>query len=149
MPSGQLHVVRRGAVELFRALLLRQHPHQLRRVADPQFQPADALARRQHAARAQHAALLDHRPVQHRRNSRLEPLFGPGTGKHRLQAFCEQLAIAFGNFRAGYLVAERSETAILRDPYTNKPFVSFYATKRVGGAVVNSEAIKVMRISVS
>ena len=57
--------------------------------------------------------------------------------------------IAFGNFRAGYVVADRTETAILRDPYTNKPFVSFYATKRVGGAVVNSDAIKVVRVSVS
>lgn len=57
-------------------------------------------------------------------------------------------AIAFGNFRLGYVVAERSETAILRDPYSNKPFVGFYATKRVGGAVTNSEAIKVMRFQV-
>ncbi|WP_242008435.1 phage major capsid protein [Sphingomonas ginsenosidivorax] len=59
------------------------------------------------------------------------------------------LAIAFGNFRAGYIVAERSETAILRDPYSNKPFVSFYATKRVGGCVTNSEAIKLMKFAVS
>jgi len=58
-------------------------------------------------------------------------------------------AIAFGNFRAGYLIAERPETGVLRDPYTNKPFVSFYATKRVGGAVTNSEAIKVMRFQAS
>ncbi|MDF0486789.1 phage major capsid protein [Sphingomonas sp. H39-1-10] len=57
------------------------------------------------------------------------------------------LAIAFGDFRAGYLIAERSETAILRDPYSNKPFVNFYATKRVGGCVSNSEAIKLMRFS--
>ena len=42
--------------------------------------------------------------------------------------------IAFGNFRHGYLIAERSATHILRDPFTNKPFVHFYATKRVGGA---------------
>ena len=58
------------------------------------------------------------------------------------------LAIAFGNFRAGYLIAERSETQILRDPYTNKPFVHFYATKRVGGMVSNSEAIKLMKFAV-
>jgi HK97 family phage major capsid protein len=56
-------------------------------------------------------------------------------------------AVAFGNFRAGYLIAERSETAILRDPYTNKPFVSFYATKRIGGCVSNSEAIKLLRFA--
>ncbi len=57
--------------------------------------------------------------------------------------------IAFGNFRAGYIIAERQETAILRDPYSNKPFVNFYATKRVGGCVANSEAIKLMKIAVS
>jgi HK97 family phage major capsid protein len=57
------------------------------------------------------------------------------------------LSVAFGNFRAGYLIAERSETQILRDPYTNKPFVHFYATKRVGGQVMNSEAIKLLKFA--
>lgn len=57
------------------------------------------------------------------------------------------LAIAFGNFKAGYLIAERAETQILRDPYTNKPFVHFYATKRVGGQVMNSEAIKLLKFA--
>ena len=59
------------------------------------------------------------------------------------------LSIAFGNFKAGYLIAERSATQILRDPYSNKPFVHFYATKSVGGMVSNSEAIKLMRFSAS
>jgi HK97 family phage major capsid protein len=59
------------------------------------------------------------------------------------------LSIAFGNFKAGYLIAERQETVILRDPYSNKPFVNFYATKRVGGQVSNSEAIKIMKFSAS
>ncbi|MEG3084326.1 phage major capsid protein [Sphingomonas sp. PB2P12] len=59
------------------------------------------------------------------------------------------LAIAFGNFKAGYIIAERTETGILRDPYSNKPFVNFYATKRVGGCVTNSEAIKLMKFSVA
>ncbi|KLE34467.1 phage major capsid protein [Aurantiacibacter luteus] len=54
--------------------------------------------------------------------------------------------IAFGNFRAGYLIAERSATQILRDPFTNKPFVHFYATKRVGGQVLDSSAIKLLKI---
>ena len=54
--------------------------------------------------------------------------------------------IAFGNFRAGYLIAERSATSILRDPFTNKPFVHFYATKRIGGQVLDSDAIKLLRI---
>ena len=55
--------------------------------------------------------------------------------------------IAFGNFKAGYLIAERSATTILRDPFTNKPFVHFYATKRVGGQVLDSEAIKLLKIT--
>ena len=54
--------------------------------------------------------------------------------------------IAFGNFKAGYLIAERSATQILRDPFTNKPFVHFYATKRVGGQVLDSAAIKLLKI---
>jgi HK97 family phage major capsid protein len=59
----------------------------------------------------------------------------------------DSLSIAFGNFRAGYLIAERTETQILRDPFTHKPFVHFYATKRVGGQVMNSEAIKLMKFA--
>ncbi|PEQ14130.1 phage capsid protein [Novosphingobium sp. PC22D] len=58
-----------------------------------------------------------------------------------------QFPIAFGNFRAGYLIAERSATAILRDPFTNKPFVHFYATKRIGGQVTDSDAIKLLKIA--
>jgi HK97 family phage major capsid protein len=57
------------------------------------------------------------------------------------------LSIAFGNFRAGYIITERAETSILRDPYSKKPYVYFYATKRVGGQVVNSEAIKLLRFA--
>mgnify|MGYP000016822551 FL=1 len=59
------------------------------------------------------------------------------------------LSIAFGNFKAGYLIAERTETNILRDPYSNKPYVHFYATKRLGGTLTNSEAIKLMKFAVS
>jgi HK97 family phage major capsid protein len=59
------------------------------------------------------------------------------------------MSIAFGNFKAGYLIAERSETSVIRDPFTNKPFVQFYATKRIGGTVSNSEAIKLMKFGVS
>ena len=59
------------------------------------------------------------------------------------------LSIAFGNFQLGYLIAERTETQILRDPYSNKPFVNFYATKRIGGCVTNSEAIKLMKFAAS
>ncbi|WP_448582300.1 phage major capsid protein [Thermaurantiacus sp.] len=59
------------------------------------------------------------------------------------------LAIGFGQFKAAYTIAERTETAVLRDPFSNKPFVHFYATRRVGGALVNSEALKLMRFSAS
>ncbi|MEY2882598.1 MAG: hypothetical protein RL490_322, partial [Pseudomonadota bacterium] len=59
----------------------------------------------------------------------------------------DSLSIAFGNFRAGYLIAQRRETVVLRDPFSNKPFVHFYATKRVGGSIVDSRAIKLMKFS--
>lgn len=55
--------------------------------------------------------------------------------------------VAFGNFKAGYLITERNATAILRDPFSNKPFVHFYATKRVGGQVLDSEAIKLLKVA--
>lgn len=55
-------------------------------------------------------------------------------------------AIAFGNFKRGYTIVDRIGTRILRDPYTNKPFVGFYTTKRTGGMVTNSQAIKLMQI---
>lgn len=58
-----------------------------------------------------------------------------------------QFPIAFGNFKAGYLIAERRQTTILRDPYTNKPYVQFYATRRVGGQVMDSDAIKLLKIT--
>jgi len=54
--------------------------------------------------------------------------------------------IAFGNFRQGYLITEHSSTRVLRDPFSNKPFVHFYATKRVGGQVLDSNAIKLLKI---
>jgi len=54
--------------------------------------------------------------------------------------------IAFGNFRNGYLIAERSATRILRDPFTNKPFVHFYSTKRLGGKVLDTAAIKLLKV---
>jgi HK97 family phage major capsid protein len=59
------------------------------------------------------------------------------------------LSIAFGNFARGYTITDRMGTRILRDPFTNKPFVHFYATKRVGGGVVNSEAIKLLKFAAS
>ena len=58
-------------------------------------------------------------------------------------------AIAFGDFSAGYTIAERPDLRILRDPFSAKPHVLFYATKRVGGHVSDYAAIKVLRFSAS
>lgn len=57
------------------------------------------------------------------------------------------LSIAFGNFRRGYTFVRRLGTRFLVDPYTNKPKVNLYAYQRVGGAVANFEAIKLVRFS--
>jgi HK97 family phage major capsid protein len=58
-------------------------------------------------------------------------------------------SIAFGDFRRGYLIADRAGIRVLRDPYSAKPFVLFYTTKRVGGGVQNFEAIKLMKFAAS
>jgi HK97 family phage major capsid protein len=56
------------------------------------------------------------------------------------------MPIAFGDFRAGYIVNDRIGTRVLRDPYTNKPFVMLYVTRRVGGGVLDPNAIKVLKL---
>ena len=58
-------------------------------------------------------------------------------------------AIAFGDFSAGYTVAERPDLRVLRDPFSAKPHVLFYATKRIGGDVSDFAAIKLLRFAVS
>ena len=55
--------------------------------------------------------------------------------------------IAFGDFRRGYLIVDRTGIRVLRDPFTNKPYVHFYTTKRVGGGVQNFQAIKLLKCS--
>lgn len=62
-----------------------------------------------------------------------------------LTASTDGLAL-YGDFRAGYQIVDRVGIRILRDPYSSKPNVGFYTTKRVGGAVKNYEAIKVLNI---
>jgi len=57
--------------------------------------------------------------------------------------------VAFGDFKRGYTITDRMGTRILRDPYTNKPFVMFYTTKRVGGGITNFEAIKLLKLGTS
>lgn len=61
----------------------------------------------------------------------------------------DSYSIAFGNFKAGYKVVDRMGTRMLRDPYTNKPYVTFYTTKRVGGKTIDSEAIKLVKFGLS
>lgn len=56
-------------------------------------------------------------------------------------------AVSFGDFKRGYTIVDRIGTRVLRDPYTNKPNVGFYTTKRVGGMLVDSQAIKVLTLS--
>lgn len=55
-------------------------------------------------------------------------------------------AVMFGNFKRGYAVVDRLGTNVLRDPYSSKPFVEFYTTKRVGGMLLDSNAIKVLTL---
>jgi HK97 family phage major capsid protein len=59
------------------------------------------------------------------------------------------LSIAFGDFKRGYLIVDRQGVRVLRDPYTAKPYVLFYTTKRVGGGVQDFDAIKLLKFSVS
>ncbi|MFD2181393.1 phage major capsid protein [Rhodoplanes azumiensis] len=59
------------------------------------------------------------------------------------------LSIAFGDFRRGYLVVDRTGVRVLRDPYSAKPYVLFYTTKRVGGGVQDFEAIKLLKFAAS
>lgn len=56
------------------------------------------------------------------------------------------ISIAFDDFRAGYLINDRLRTRILRVPYTNKPFVMFYATKRVGAGVLDPHPIRLLKV---
>ncbi|WP_333682806.1 phage major capsid protein [Pontibaca methylaminivorans] len=57
----------------------------------------------------------------------------------------DALAVAFGDFAAGYTIAERPDLRVLRDPFSVKPHVLFYATKRVGGDVSDFAAIKLLK----
>ena len=58
-------------------------------------------------------------------------------------------SIAFGDFARGYLVVDRVGVRVLRDPYSAKPYVLFYTTKRVGGGVQDFDAIKLMKFAAS
>lgn len=64
-------------------------------------------------------------------------------------AAADAVAVAFGDFNAGYTVAERPDLRVLRDPFSAKPHVLFYATKRVGGDVSDFAAIKLLKFAVA
>jgi len=57
----------------------------------------------------------------------------------------DETPIAFGDFGRGYLVVDRTGVRVLRDPYSAKPYVLFYTTKRVGGGVQDFDAIKLLK----
>ncbi|WP_290614736.1 phage major capsid protein [Arsukibacterium sp. UBA3155] len=58
-------------------------------------------------------------------------------------------SIAFGDHKRAYTIIDRMGTRVLRDPFTNKPFVGFYTTKRVGGMAVDTQAVKFLKIRTS
>lgn len=55
--------------------------------------------------------------------------------------------IVYGDFKAGYLINDRTGIRVLRDPFTNKPYVSFYSTKRVGGGVLDPNAFRLVKMA--
>ncbi len=59
----------------------------------------------------------------------------------------DSLSIAFGDFQSGYLIVDRVGIRVLRDPYSSKPYVLFYTTKRVGGGVKDFDAIKLLKFA--
>lgn len=61
----------------------------------------------------------------------------------------QSYSLAFGNLKEAYQIVDRSGIRVLRDPYTAKPYIKFYTTKRTGGGLVNFEAIKLMKFYTS
>ncbi len=61
----------------------------------------------------------------------------------------DSFALAFGDFKRGYLIVDRVGIRMLRDPYSTKPYVLFYTTKRVGGGMQDFDAVKLMKFGVS
>jgi HK97 family phage major capsid protein len=64
-------------------------------------------------------------------------------------AAADTFSVAFGDFNRGYLVVDRAGVSVLRDPYSAKPYVLFYTTKRVGGGVQDFDAIKLLKFGES
>jgi HK97 family phage major capsid protein len=62
-------------------------------------------------------------------------------------AATNSLSIIHGDIARAYQIVDRAGIRILRDPFTAKPYVKFYTTKRVGGDVVNFDALKIQKLS--
>jgi HK97 family phage major capsid protein len=62
-------------------------------------------------------------------------------------AATNSLSVALGDFTQAYLIVDRIGLRILRDPFTEKPFVKFYTTRRVGGEVINTDAVKLLKLA--
>lgn len=69
--------------------------------------------------------------------------------EHMSDIAANSYSIIFANWKRFFLIVDRVGTTVLRDPYSNKPYVGFYARKRVGSAIVNSEAAKVIKFATS
>lgn len=61
----------------------------------------------------------------------------------------DSLSVAFGDWKRAYQIVDRLGIRVLRDPFTDKPYIKFYTTKRVGGDVINTEAFKILKLSAS
>lgn len=57
------------------------------------------------------------------------------------------LPIMFGDYKRGYLIIDRVGVRVLRDPYTKKPYILYYTTKRVGGGVQNPECLRALQVA--
>jgi HK97 family phage major capsid protein len=75
--------------------------------------------------------------------------FGVAESEDMPDIAASSLSLAFGDFSRGYLIVDRVGIRVLRDPYSTKPYVLFYTTKRVGGGIQDFDAIKLLKFSLS
>ena len=80
-------------------------------------------------------------------NGNYDMIFGtPILASNEMDTTCGD-AVIYGNLRKGYQIVDRSDIKIQRDPYSSKPFIVYFATKRVGGDVIDTKAIKILSLS--
>lgn len=58
----------------------------------------------------------------------------------------DSMSIILADFRSAYMIVDRAGISLMRDPFTEKPFVKFYTTKRVGGDIINSNAVRILQL---